>query len=256
MSRGTDNPTPRHARRRVHRRTRVVGVAALGSVGLVAAGLGATGLLDSVHTQKAVQSFSAVAGSSTAAASPTADAAPTTPAPQQALPASLSIPAISLHTTLQQLGLNASGALNPPTNTTQAGWYTGSSLPGQPGPTVLAGHVDTYQGPAVFYRLDDLAPGHDTVSVHATSGSTSSELDFAPNDSYTLAVIDGAKGTPTVLDLTDSASTSVIPNGGVATGLGGTAGRPNTLGEAAEWGLLLLVGAGGTLFAARRLRRS
>ena len=102
----------------------------------------------------------------------------------------------------------------------------------------------------------DVAPGHDTVSVHATSGSTDSELDFAPTDSYTLAVIDSANGTPTVLDLTDSAATSVIPNGGVETGLGGTAGRPNTLAGAAEWGLLVLVGAGGTLFAARRLRRS
>ena len=102
----------------------------------------------------------------------------------------------------------------------------------------------------------DVAPGRDTVSVHATSGSTESELDFAPNDSYTLAVIDGASGAPTVLDLTDSATTSVIPDGGVETGLGGTASRPDTLAEDAEWGLLLLVGVGGTLFAARRLRRS
>ena len=105
----------------------------------------------------------------------------------------------------------------------------------------------------------DVAPGRDNVSVRATSGSTgssNSELDFAPNDSYTLAVIDSADGTPTVLDLTDSATTSVIPNGGVATGFGGTAGRPNTLAEDAEWGALLLVGAGGVLYAARRLRRN
>ena len=199
MSRGTDNPTPRHARRRVHRRTRVVGVAALGSVGLVAAGLGATGLLDSVHTQKAVQSFSAVAGSSTAAASPTSGAAPTTPAPQQALPASLSIPAISLHTTLQQLGLNASGALNPPTNTTQAGWYTGSSLPGQPGPTVLAGHVDTYQGPAVFYRLDDLAPG-DKVTVTLSNGKSVeyvvTQVQLYAKDDFPTAEVYGARPDP------------------------------------------------------------
>ena len=102
----------------------------------------------------------------------------------------------------------------------------------------------------------NIAPGRDTVSVHATSGSSQSELDFAPNDSYTLAVIDSADGTPTVLDLTDSATSSIVPKGGVATGLGGTAGRPDTLTEAAAWGALLLVGAGGTLYAARRLRRS
>jgi Domain of unknown function (DUF4397) len=102
----------------------------------------------------------------------------------------------------------------------------------------------------------DVAPGRDTVSVHATTGSSNSELDFAPNDSYTLAVIDSAKGAPTVLDLTDSATSSVIPDGGVETGLGGTASRPDALAEDAEWGLLLLVGAGGVLFASRRLRRS
>ena len=102
----------------------------------------------------------------------------------------------------------------------------------------------------------DIAPGRETVSVHATSGSSDSEFDFAPNDSYTLAVIDSAKGTPTVLDLTDSATSSIVPKGGVATGFGGTAGRPNVLTEAAEWGVLVLIGAGGTLYAARRLRRS
>jgi sortase (surface protein transpeptidase) len=199
MSRGTDNSTPRHARRRVHRRTRVAGFAALGSVGLVAAGLGATGLLDSVHTQKAVQSFSAVAGSSTATASPTSSAAATTPTPQRAVPASLSIPAISLHTTLQQLGLNASGALNPPTNTTQAGWYTGSSLPGQPGPTVLAGHVDTYQGPAVFYRLYDLSPG-DTVTVTLSNGQSVeyvvNEVQLYSKDDFPTAEVYGARPDP------------------------------------------------------------
>jgi len=102
----------------------------------------------------------------------------------------------------------------------------------------------------------EVAPGRDTVSVHAASGSTDSEFDFAPNASYTLAVIDSADGMPAVLDLTDSATSTVIPKGGVATGFGGTAGRPDTLTEAAEWGLLLLIGAGGTLYASRRLRRN
>jgi hypothetical protein len=102
----------------------------------------------------------------------------------------------------------------------------------------------------------EVAPGRESVSVHATDGSTNSELDFAPNASYTLAVIDSADGLPTVLDLTDSASASVVPAGGVATGFGGTASRPDTLTLTAEWGALLLLGAGGTLYASRRLRRN
>lgn len=102
----------------------------------------------------------------------------------------------------------------------------------------------------------EVAPGRESISVHAAAGSSDSELDFAPNASYTLAVIDSTDGLPAVLDLTDSSSTSVIPVGGVATGFGGTATRPDTLTLAAEWGALLLVGAGGTLYASRRLRRN
>jgi LPXTG-site transpeptidase (sortase) family protein len=198
MPRSTDS-SPRHARRRLSRRTRVAGLAAIGSVGLVAAGLGSTGLLDSVHTGKAVRSFSAIAKSSAVAASPTQGAAATASPTQQAVPASLSIPAISLHTTLQMLGLNSSGALNPPTNTTQAGWYTGSSLPGQPGPTVLAGHVDTYQGPAVFYKLDDLGPG-DTVTVTLSNGKSVeyvvTQVQLYSKDDFPTSEVYGARPDP------------------------------------------------------------
>lgn len=198
MSNSTE-PSPRHARRRLSRRTRVAGFAAIGSVGLAAAGLGVTNLLGSVHTEKAVQSFSSIAKSS-AAASPTQGAAAATPSPtQQAVPASLSIPAISLHTTLQMLGLNSAGALNPPTNTTQAGWYTGSSVPGQPGPTVLAGHVDTYQGPAVFYKLDDLSPG-DTVTVTLTNGKSVeyvvNQVQLYAKDDFPTSEVYGARPDP------------------------------------------------------------
>jgi sortase (surface protein transpeptidase) len=192
---------PRHARRRLSRRTRVAGLAALGSAGLVAAGFGAAGLIDTFHTQQAVRSFSAATASGAVPASPSTAAATTAPAPtrQRAIPASLSIPAISLHTTLQQLGLDASGALNPPTNTTQAGWYTGSSLPGEPGPTVLAGHVDTYQGPAVFYKLDDLGPG-DTITVALSDGTSVeyvvTQVQLYAKDAFPTAEVYGARPDP------------------------------------------------------------
>ena len=200
MARDTKS-APRHARRRFSRRTRVAGFTVLGSAGLVAAGLGSTGLLDTYHTAQAVRSFSANAESATVAASPSTGAATTAPAPArtQAVPASLSIPAISLHTTLQMLGLNASGELNPPTNTTQAGWYTGSSLPGQAGPAVLAGHVDTYQGPAVFYRLDDLGPG-DTVTVTMSDGTSVeyvvTQVQLYTKDDFPTSEVYGARPDP------------------------------------------------------------
>jgi len=193
---------PRHAKRRAYRRARLAGLAALGSAGLVAAGFGASGLIGTYHTEQAVRSFSAAAKSTAesagAAASPTPGGAAAL-ARQDAVPASLSIPAIDLHTTLQMLGLDSSGELNPPTNTTQAGWYTGSALPGQPGPTVLAGHVDTYQGPAVFYRLDDLSPG-DTVTVTLRGGKTVeyvvSDVQVYPKDDFPTAEVYGARPDP------------------------------------------------------------
>jgi sortase (surface protein transpeptidase) len=43
------------------------------------------------------------------------------------------------------------------------------AVPGEPGPTVVAGHVDSRTGPAVFYRLDELAAG-DRVEVTRSDG--------------------------------------------------------------------------------------
>ena len=42
-------------------------------------------------------------------------------------------------------------------------------MPGEVGPTVIAGHVDSYEGPGIFYRLDTLRPG-DLVTVGRSDG--------------------------------------------------------------------------------------
>lgn len=74
-------------------------------------------------------------------------------------PVELTIPAIGVRTRLVRLGLTASGALQVPGSTTVAGWYAGSPAPGAIGSAVIAGHVDSYLGPGVFFRLRDLRPG-------------------------------------------------------------------------------------------------
>lgn len=58
-----------------------------------------------------------------------------------------------------------------PKDPNRAGWFTGGGRPGGPGPTVLAGHVDSTQGPAVFGSLGELDAG-DEVVVEGTDGST------------------------------------------------------------------------------------
>ena len=50
-----------------------------------------------------------------------------------------------------------------------AAWYKYSVTPGQIGTSVIEGHVDTDQGPAVFFRLGALRPG-DLVNVRLADG--------------------------------------------------------------------------------------
>ncbi|MFI6319082.1 class F sortase [Nonomuraea sp. NPDC050556] len=86
-------------------------------------------------------------------------------------PVSLTIPAIGVQTSLVQLGQNADGTIEVPalSDVMKAGWYRYGSVPGRPGPAVIVGHVDTYRGPAVFFRLGELRKG-DTVTVKGGDG--------------------------------------------------------------------------------------
>ncbi|WP_299952100.1 class F sortase [uncultured Modestobacter sp.] len=92
-----------------------------------------------------------------------------------ATPAGLRIEAIGLDTDLTRIGVDAAGALVPPADFEQAGWFAAGPAPGEVGPAVLAGHVDDRRGPGVFFRLEELAPG-DRVEVTRGDGEV---LDFA-----------------------------------------------------------------------------
>jgi Sortase domain len=86
---------------------------------------------------------------------------------QRSVPVSVHIPAIGVTSELLHLGVDAGGALQVPSLYTEAGeaaWYKYSVTPGQIGTSVIEGHVDSYQGPAVFFRLGALRPG-DRVDV-------------------------------------------------------------------------------------------
>jgi hypothetical protein len=89
-------------------------------------------------------------------------------------PVSVDIPAIGVNSTVLHLGVNADGIVQVPSLYTQASdaaWYKYSATPGQIGASVIEGHVDTYQGPAVFFRLGALRPG-DRVEVTLADGVT------------------------------------------------------------------------------------
>lgn len=84
-------------------------------------------------------------------------------------PVRLQIPAIAVSTPLVQLGRLPDGSLEVPKDWDTAGWYDQGPRPGQPGPAVILGHVDSKTGPAVFYRLRELRPP-DIVRVGLADG--------------------------------------------------------------------------------------
>lgn len=74
-------------------------------------------------------------------------------------PVFLIIPAIGVRTPLIRLGTTGGGAMAVPSSAKVAGWYTASPRPGAIGSSIIAGHVDSYRGPGVFFRLHLLRPG-------------------------------------------------------------------------------------------------
>jgi Sortase domain len=107
----------------------------------------------------------------TAASPPPAEAAaePGEPGPEPAVargarPEAVVIPAIGVSAPLIRLGLQPDRRMEVPEDYSVAGWYTGGPRPGEPGPAVIVGHVDSKRGPAVFYRLGELRRG-DVVVV-------------------------------------------------------------------------------------------
>ena len=93
---------------------------------------------------------------------------------RRSIPVSVEIPAIGVHSVLLSLGVKPDGTMQvPPLRRTPnaAAWYKYSVTPGQIGTSVIEGHVDNDQGPAIFYRLGALRPG-DLVNVRLTDGIT------------------------------------------------------------------------------------
>jgi hypothetical protein len=118
--------------------------------------------------------YSAAAGpsSATATAGPAGQAAgrstvTTGPILKASVPTRLDIAAIGVQSDLLQLGLNPDHSVQVPPlgRDSRAGWYRYSPTPGQLGPAVLLGHVDSAEyGPGVFFKLGALRPG-DTLTV-------------------------------------------------------------------------------------------
>ncbi len=100
----------------------------------------------------------------TTSSAPVADSAVLPPS----APTALSVPAIGVNSPLITLGQNPDGTLQVPQpgpDYDKAAWYRYSPTPGQIGPSIIEGHIDSAaNGPSVFFRLGALHPG-DSITV-------------------------------------------------------------------------------------------
>jgi len=89
-------------------------------------------------------------------------------------PVSITIPAIGVSSPLQDLGLAPTGEIavpQPGPHYNEAAWYDGSPTPGEVGPSIIEGHIDSAAtGPSVFFELGALTPG-DVVDVTLADGT-------------------------------------------------------------------------------------
>ena len=86
-------------------------------------------------------------------------------------PTHITIASQQIDVDLVPVGLAADGSIElPPVLDWVAGWYNYSPTPGEIGPSVIVGHVDSYEGPSVFWRLRDVHAG-DIVNINREDGS-------------------------------------------------------------------------------------
>ena len=99
------------------------------------------------------------------------------------VPARLSISAIGVDVDLVDLERDADGVLIPPGGLLEAGWYSGSVVPGDVGPSIIAGHVDDTETAGIFARLKELHAG-DLIEATLSDGT---QVSFVVDDIQDVA---------------------------------------------------------------------
>ncbi|MEV5751511.1 class F sortase [Actinoallomurus sp. NPDC052308] len=114
-------------------------------------------------------------------------------------PVTLRIPEIGVRSPLDRLTTDTRGRLLPPRDPAHAGWFADGIRPGDTGPAVIAGHVDSRTGPAVFTRLATLRPGARILVTDATGRVAAFTVDRVrsfPKEDFPAADVYGATPDP------------------------------------------------------------
>lgn len=103
-------------------------------------------------------------------------------------PNRIEIPALDIDASIENVGLLEHGQMDEPSTMEDVAWYEGGYMPGEQGSSVIAGHVDSRTGPAVFSELEDLTQGDEIIitdekgeeKVFVVQGSESYDRNDAP----------------------------------------------------------------------------
>lgn len=179
---------------------------------------GASAIGYAVSDQQSAQA-PAVSASSSPLTSPGPTALPPTAAPAtgRGLPASppvsIRIPAIGVSSVVNEVGLNSDGTMQVPQlgpQYDQAAWFRGSPTPGEAGPSVIVGHVDSARdGPSVFFDLGGLKPGQQVRVDRADHTVTTFEIDAVesyPKSAFPQQTVYGYTAQPSLRLITCSGS--------------------------------------------------
>lgn len=114
------------------------------------------------------------------------------------VPTRIAIPAIGVNAPVTPEGTDAAGALQMPPLSARnlAGWWDGGAAPGQKGPAVIAGHVDSVDQPLVFWKLRDLKPGDQVTVDPARVTFTVTRITQVPKSSFPTQSVYGATKDP------------------------------------------------------------
>lgn len=125
-------------------------------------------------------------------------------------PVELRIPKLNLETEFEApLGLNEDRTIEVPETYTKVGWYENGATPGEIGPAVVLGHVDSFEGPAVFWPLGKLEEG-DEIEVERADGTVAVfEVEYSERfdqDEFPTELVYGPTEKPTLRLVTCSGS--------------------------------------------------
>lgn len=172
---------------------------------------GAVVLVVALHAQTSAPAPQAAGTIDPATASPSAKSSPPSGSTAQkaapplgaSQPQSIEIPSIGLRSKVNPIGLADDGSIavpKPGPALNQAAWFQNSPTPGQPGPSVIEGHVDSESGPSVFFDLGKVKPGQRILVTRADGTRVTFTVDAVRNylkSKFPTRVVYGAKDLST-----------------------------------------------------------